>query len=137
MGLLAVLVVGCTSNDGDKYDRTAGQFIDDKVLIQRVKGNLDANNVYKFPDVKVNTYKGTVQLSGFVESDEQKAKAYEIARNTDGVLNVENNITMKIEAERVRGADRTTGRDDLSDRDNTRSTTDRTTTNRTTTTDRK
>ena len=100
-----VVLVGCATNgDQDTHKRSAGQYIDDKVLVQRVKSNLDDNDVYKFPDVKVNTYKGTVQLSGFVETQVQKTKAEEIARNTPGVYAVQNNITMKGETERVRGA---------------------------------
>lgn len=97
--------VGCaTSNDRESsHKRTAGQYIDDKVLVQKVRSALGDNDVYKFPDVKVNTYKGTVQLTGFVDSVEQKTKAEEIARNVQGVMNVQNNITMKADTERVRG----------------------------------
>ena len=78
-GVLApVAFVGCatSSKDGDSANkRTAGQYIDDKVLIQRVRAALGDSEVYKFPDVKVETYRGTVQLTGFVESQEQKRKA--------------------------------------------------------------
>ena len=99
-----VAFVGCSTNDDatSTHKRTAGQYVDDKVLIQRVKGALADNEVYKFPDVKVNTYKGTVQLSGFVATDEQKRQAEQIARNVQGVYNIQNNITMKSETERVR-----------------------------------
>ena len=100
--------VGCATSDRDPYDRTTGQYIDDKVLVQRIKGELDDSTVYKFSDVKVNTYKGTVQLSGFVASAEQKRAAEEIARRVDGVLSVQNNITLKDETQRVRGADERT-----------------------------
>ena len=111
-------MIGCATGDSDSSERTAGQYIDDKVLVQRVKGALGDSKVYKFDDVKVNTYKGTVQLSGFVESDEQKKQATEIARNVEGVYNVQNNITLKSETERVRGeADRASGTEP--DRNNT------------------
>ena len=118
----ALAFVGCqtTSDDRDTHKRTAGQYVDDKVLIQRVKGALGDNEVYKFPDVKVNTYKGTVQLSGFVASDEQKRRAEEIARNVPGVYNIQNNITLKSDAERVRGTTTTTtDRDTTIDRNTT------------------
>lgn len=106
MGVVAsTAFVGCaTSDDRDSHKRTAGQYIDDKVLVQKVRSALGDNDIYKFPDVKVNTYKGSVQLSGFVDSVEQKRKAEEIARNVQGVYNVENNITMKADTERVREA---------------------------------
>jgi hyperosmotically inducible protein len=97
--------VGCATNDSDPYDRTAGEYIDDKVLVQRVKGALGDNTVYTFPDVSVHTFKGTVQLSGFVASQEQKRAAEDITRKVDGVLSVQNNITLKGETQRVRGVD--------------------------------
>ena len=118
--------VGCASdNDANQesHKRTTGQYIDDKMLVQRVKAALSDSPVYKFPDVKVNTYNGTVQLTGFVESEEQKSKAEEIARNVRDVAGVQNQITLKGDTERVR---------DLDNAD--RSLTNRvTTTNRTTT----
>lgn len=105
-GLLApAMFVGCatSSNDANSHERTAGQYIDDKVLAHKVRGTLDDNAVYKFPDVKVNTYKGTVQLSGFVETQEQKRQAEQMVRSINGVNNVEDNIVLKGETERVRG----------------------------------
>jgi hypothetical protein len=103
--VLAVGFVGCASHDsaGNAHDRTVGRYIDDKVLVQRVKSALSDNDVYKFDDVKVNTYQGTVQLSGFVETQNQKRRAEEIARNVRGVTGVQNQISMKGETERVRG----------------------------------
>jgi hyperosmotically inducible protein len=101
-----IAFVGCaSSNDRDSHKRTAGQYIDDKVLAQKVRSSLGDNDIYKFPDVKVNTYKGTVQLTGFVDSNEQRTKAEEIVRNVNGVTSVQNNITMKSDTERVRGTD--------------------------------
>ena len=107
VAVTAVGFVGCASNKNNDSSnkRTAGQYIDDKVLVQRVKGSLNDNGVYKFPDVKVETYQGTVQLTGFVDSQEQKQKAEEIARNVRGVSSVKNDIMMKGDAQRVRGTD--------------------------------
>jgi len=108
--------VGCATDnaDRDSHKRTAGRYLDDKVLVQKVKSALDDSEVYKFPDVKVNTYEGTVQLTGFVDTMEQKRKAEEIARNVRGVYNVQNQIALKGDAERVR---------ETTDRDATRDTT--------------
>jgi hyperosmotically inducible periplasmic protein len=105
VAVTAVGFVGCASNertDNDSHKRTAGQYIDDKVLVQRVKSSLGDNEVYKFPDVKVETYQGTVQLTGFVDSQEQKQKAEEISRNVRGVSSVKNDIMLKGDAQRVR-----------------------------------
>src|ERR1044071_9037945 len=95
-------VIGCASDraDRDSHKRTAGQYIDDKVLAQRVRSALGDIEVYKFPDVKVNTYQGTVQLTGFVDTMEQKLKAEEIARNVRGVAGIENQIGMKADTDR-------------------------------------
>jgi osmotically-inducible protein OsmY len=100
--VVAVLgLTGCdrksTYNRADEPpgERTAGEVIDDKTLSSRVKDALDADNVHKYPDVKVAAFKGTVQLSGFVTSDEQKGHATDVAKNVAGVKNVENNITVK------------------------------------------
>lgn len=103
--VLAVGFAGCASNDtaGNTHDRTVGRYIDDKVTLQRVKSALSDNDVYKFDDVKVNTYQGTVQLSGFVETQDQKRQAEEIARNVRGVTGVQNQISLKGETQRVRG----------------------------------
>ena len=60
----------------------------------RVKKTLDDSPVYKFPHVKVTTYNGVVQLSGFVQSEQQKREAAELARNTPGAADVINNITV-------------------------------------------
>lgn len=109
VAVAAVGFVGCATDsaDSDTHKRTAGRYLDDKVLVQKVKSALNDSEVYKFPDVKVNTYEGTVQLTGFVDTTEQKSKAEEIARNVRGVYNVQNQITLKSDTERVRGtADR-------------------------------
>jgi hyperosmotically inducible periplasmic protein len=56
---------------------------------------LDDSAEYKFPDVKVEAFRGTVQLSGFVVSAAQKARAAEIAKTVSGVQSVENKLTVK------------------------------------------
>jgi hypothetical protein len=86
---MMLALVGCASN---RYDRTAGEFVDDKMLVKRVKNALDDQPVYKYPDVKVNTFRGVVQLSGFVATPPQKEAATEIAERVRGVAEVENNI---------------------------------------------
>jgi len=132
MAATAVGFVGCATDDrtdSESHKRTAGRYLDDKVLVQKVKGALDDSEIYKFPDVKVNTYEGTVQLTGFVDTQEQKAKAEEIARNVRGVFNIQNQITLKGDAERVRD---TTSRDEINRNDNNRDVNRNSVTNRTT-----
>ena len=69
--------------------------LDDKTISSQVRKDLDSSPVYKFGDVQVNTYRGVVQLSGFVDMDEQKQKAGEIAKQVPSVREVMNNISLK------------------------------------------
>jgi len=87
------LVTGCTT--AQRGGRSTGEYIDDKTLNSRVRGALDDSAEYKFPDVKVESFRGTVQLSGFVATMAQKSRAGEIAKNVRGVANVDNKITVK------------------------------------------
>lgn len=89
----SIVFTGCTTEQ--RGGRTTGEYIDDKQLTGRVKDALDDNPAYKFDDVKVQSYMGTVQLSGFVATDEQKDRAAEIAKNVRGVDKVENKITVQ------------------------------------------
>ena len=86
-------ITGCTTEQ--RGGRTAGEYIDDKTLNTRVRGALDDSAEYKFPDVKVESFRGTVQLSGFVATAAQKSRAGDIAKNVRGVTNVDNKITVK------------------------------------------
>jgi osmotically-inducible protein OsmY len=89
---------GCDRNhdrDRAEYERTSGEFVDDKALTGKVKDALKDNTEYKFEEVNVAAFKGTVQLSGFVTTSDQKRKAGELADKVAGVKKVENNITVK------------------------------------------
>jgi hyperosmotically inducible protein len=88
----AAILMGCT---GSRYERSTGEYIDDKALNSRVKTALSENPEYKFTDVNVTSFKGTVQLSGFVNTTDQKKMAGTIAEKVQGVKSVENNITVK------------------------------------------
>jgi hyperosmotically inducible protein len=86
-----IALSGCMSTS----DRSAGRVLDDKMIASKVKSALNNTPVYKFDDVKVATYKGVVQLSGFVDTPEQKAKAGELTKRVDWVREVVNNISIK------------------------------------------
>ena len=95
LGLAACMggLTGCAS-----ADRSSGQVMDDMMTARRVSGALNDSPIYKFNDVDVKSYNGTVQLSGWAMAPEQKRKAEEIARNVRGVREVINNISLKTEA---------------------------------------
>ena len=89
------LVGGVTGCAGDRYTQSTGERIDDRTASSRVKKALGADLQYKYDAVNVDTFKGTVQLSGFVNTKEQKNRAGDLARAVDGIKDVENNITIK------------------------------------------
>jgi osmotically-inducible protein OsmY len=89
------LVIISTSCAGDRYARSTGESVDDTATTGRVKKALSADTTCHYEDVKVMTFKGTVQLSGFVNSTDEKAKATELAKATPGVKEVQNRISVK------------------------------------------
>ncbi|MDB6167797.1 MAG: transport-associated protein [Verrucomicrobia bacterium] len=93
-GAVAVtsMTAGCA---GGPTKASTGEFIDDSVVTTRIKAALVKDDTTPAHAIKVDTFKGTVQLSGFVDTAEQKRRAGEIARGTDGVREVINNITVK------------------------------------------
>jgi osmotically-inducible protein OsmY len=92
-------LTGCEmlNHHNAESDRTAGRALDDKTITSAVKHDLNREPVYKFNGVDVKTFDGVVQLSGFVDTDEQKHRAEEIAKRTEGVTQVVNNISLKPE----------------------------------------
>jgi osmotically-inducible protein OsmY len=89
---LAGSITGCA---GDRDTQSTGERIDDKGDSARVRSALSDDTQYKYDDVKVQTFKGVVQLSGFVNSRDQKNRAGDLAKKVEGVTEVENNITVK------------------------------------------
>jgi hypothetical protein len=72
-----------------------GEYVDDAVITTKVKAALAADPDVKATEVKVNTFKGVVQLSGFVSSPEAAQKAVSIARGVQGVRDVKNDMVVK------------------------------------------
>lgn len=86
-------MTGCTT--GSRYKQSTGEYIDDHTLSSNVKKALNEDPQYKYGDVNVVTFKGVVQLSGFVNTKDQKNRAGDLARKAEGVKEVQNNITVK------------------------------------------
>ncbi|SFU49913.1 BON domain-containing protein [Nitrosospira multiformis] len=74
---------------------TIGTEIDDTAITTKVKTALLADDYVKGLDIKVETRKGEVQLSGYVDSQEQIDKAVAIAKGIEGVKNVDNEMMVK------------------------------------------
>jgi osmotically-inducible protein OsmY len=99
VGVLAVAMAGCSSNQerggAERAGATAGRVIDDSVITGKVKSALIADSTTKAYQIEVETYQGTVQLSGFVDSAEARRRAVEVARNVEGVKNVNNSLELR------------------------------------------
>jgi hypothetical protein len=89
------LILALASCAGTAKKASTGEYVDDSVITSRVKAALIADPLTKAREISVETFKGTVQLSGFVTTAAEKDKAGEIARNTKGVVEVKNNIIIK------------------------------------------
>ncbi len=77
-------------------DRTAGEVVDDVVIAAKVKSELAADaGLGTAADVNVEVREGVVQLSGFVDSDEERERAASLARSVDGVQDVLNDISVQ------------------------------------------
>jgi osmotically-inducible protein OsmY len=92
--LMMTTVVGCASTSTDKHE-TPGQYIDDAAVTTAVKAAIVKEPSLKVAEINVETYKGVVQLSGFVSSAENIATATTVARSVNGVKSVKNDLRLK------------------------------------------
>jgi osmotically-inducible protein OsmY len=90
--VLVVSVAGCAG--GKKYEST-GEYIDDSAITTKVKTSILADSKLKVFQINVKTFKGNVQLSGFVDSSEMANRAAEVARTVKGVKMVNNSLIVK------------------------------------------
>lgn len=88
----AVAVSACTSTP--KQEST-GEYVDSAAITTKVKAELIKDPVTKASQISVETFKDTVQLSGFVDTAASKSRAEQIARNTQGVKAVKNDLVVK------------------------------------------
>ncbi|MDC8760064.1 BON domain-containing protein [Janthinobacterium fluminis] len=85
-------IAGCASTPTREG---TGEYIDDTVLTAKVKASIFNEPTLKSTEINVETFKGTVQLSGFVAQPSDISKAGEIARGVKGVMSVKNDIRVK------------------------------------------
>jgi osmotically-inducible protein OsmY len=90
--LTLITAVGCASTQ--KTEGT-GEYIDDSVITSKVKARLFDNSNLKSGEINVETFKGVVQLSGFVNSKADIIKAVALARSVRGVKSVKNDMRLK------------------------------------------
>jgi osmotically-inducible protein OsmY len=87
-----VAFVGCASTA--KQEGT-GEYFDDTVITTKVKAAILSEPNLKSTEINVETFKGVVQLGGFVSSQASIDKAVEVARSVKGVTSVKNDMRLK------------------------------------------
>jgi osmotically-inducible protein OsmY len=92
LAVTLVSAVGCASTS--KQEGT-GEYVDDAVITTKVKTAIFNEPTLKSAEINVETYKGAVQLSGFVNSQADINKAAEVARGVQGVTSVKNDMRVK------------------------------------------
>ncbi len=85
----AVFTSGCAVAG---HRESAGQYADDKSIKARLKTDLYRDPVVKGTEVQINVLRGNVQLSGFVDNEQQKMRAGQIAASVPGVQSVHNDL---------------------------------------------
>ncbi len=90
--ILAISVTGCA---GSQKHESTGEYIDDSAITTKVKTSILADSKLKTFQISVETFKGVVQLSGFVDSTEMSTRAAELARTVKGVKIVHNHLIVK------------------------------------------
>ena len=90
--VLVVSVAGCA---GGKTSASFGEHMDDSVITTKVKSSILATAKLETLDISVKTFKGAVQLSGFVDSEQDSNLAAEVARKVPGVKTVHNHLIVK------------------------------------------
>jgi hyperosmotically inducible protein len=97
LGAIALLTAGlvtaaCAST---RTQQSPGEYVDDSVLTTKVKAALFDDPVTKARQINVETYRGVVQLSGFVDSSAESSEATKVARSVSGVREVRNDLELK------------------------------------------
>jgi osmotically-inducible protein OsmY len=93
--LLLLLVIGVAACASTSKQSGTGEYIDDSVITTKVKSQLAADDFLRSFEISVETYKGVVQLSGFVDNQATIDRAGEVAGEVQGVVSVKNNLIVK------------------------------------------
>ena len=93
--LAAIMLLSVTACTTSHKQERVGEYIDDTVVTTRVKTAILNDPTLKFMEIKVETYKGVVQLSGFVSTPTQASRAVQVARQVNGVESVINKMSIK------------------------------------------
>ena len=89
---MVAFLAGCA---GTQKRESTGEYFDDSAITSKVKTEIFKDPTLKVLQINVESFKGVVQLSGFVDSAQASAKAVEIARSVKGVNAVKNSLVVK------------------------------------------
>lgn len=92
LSLMLIVMVGCAAT---KKQESTGEYIDDSYITTKVKSQILGDKDLKVLEINVETFKGVVQLSGFVSSQSDINKAVNIAEGVKGVKSVKNDMRVK------------------------------------------
>lgn len=96
LGLMAALALAACASKPPETSRTTGEFTSDAALTARVKSAIATDvGARTAAAINIETYRGAVQLTGFVDSREQAARAEEAAKKVGGVRSVKNDVRIK------------------------------------------
>jgi len=90
--VMLTVMVGCAATPTKEG---TGGYVDDSVITTKVKAAIFNEPTLKSAEINVETFKGVVQLSGFVSSQANVNKAAEVARGVGGVTGVRNDMRLK------------------------------------------
>ena len=92
LGVVLAILTACAPSG---THRGTGEYVDDAAITTQVKTAFATDPTVNATDVQVETYKGTVQLSGFVESPESATRAAQLAKGVPGVKEVRNSMVVR------------------------------------------
>lgn len=93
--ILAVTLAAAMGCASTSKQESTGEYVDDSVITTKVKAAVLNEPTLKSSEINVETFKGVVQLSGFVSTESDTKKAVEVARNVKGVTSVKNDMLVK------------------------------------------
>jgi osmotically-inducible protein OsmY len=93
--LCVLLGLGVAACNSTRTQESFGEYVDDSVVTARVKAAIVGDDYLKATEINVETFKGTVQLSGFVRSQNDISRAVDVTRRVHGVRSVVNKMSIK------------------------------------------
>jgi hyperosmotically inducible protein len=93
-GIVMVTLAALAACAASRTQQSTGEHIDDSIITAKVKTALIDDPATKARQIEVDTFRGTVQLNGFVDSADEKAAASRVAHSVNGVQNVRNNLSV-------------------------------------------